>query len=163
MRALQRFSFGFLRKCRTNDDARRDDGFAMVIGGNDGVDFVRFGNAGRRTVSFRAGVSFRNHRSFHCATSASRVPVARASLWLDDDARARGGRVRCDDANGMGWIQTNVSRSFASSSASRTSMRPRGDDDGTRGMRSGSGIDRIKGVSRVGKNPQPGWWSPVFF
>ena len=36
-------------------------------------------------------------------------------------------------------------------------MRPRGDDDGTRGMRSGSGIDRIKGVSRVGKNPQPAW------
>jgi len=46
----------------------------------------------RGVVPFRAGVSFRNRRSSHCATSASRVPVARASLWLDDDARARGSR-----------------------------------------------------------------------
>ena len=90
------------------------------------------------------------------------APGRSGALWLDERC-ARGCRVRCDDADGVGWIQTNVSRSFASSSASSTSMRPRDDDDGTRGMRSGSGIDRIKGVSRVGKNPQPGWWFRQFF
>jgi hypothetical protein len=119
--------------------------------------------AGRVYRFGRAGVSFRNHQSFHWAGDHRRL-LAPVALWLDARC-ARGCRVRCDDVNGV-TVDTNESIAFVCvfSRVVDVDASPGRRRWGTRGMRSGSGIDRIKGVSRVGKNPQPaGWWSGQFF
>lgn len=134
------------------------------MGGNDGVDFVRFGNAGRVYRFGRAGVSFRNHQSFIPLGGRPRRLLAPGALWLDERC-ARGCRVRCDDVNGVNGGYKRIYRVRLRLLPRRrrrcvpgaTTMGPEGCDR-----------DRASIVSRVylgweKTRSLPGWWSGQFF